>query len=128
MLLSQMASMPTHTPLLAMQQAAASNDPDVGLAATTAFLEFWRPRVRRLVAVLYRGLRRPRLSLDEYAELVLVSVAAQLDGCTARSDSALHAWVSARTTQAVLELHFDLRTLARGRHDVLGGGDTGRAA
>ena len=116
------------TPVLAMTRDALSADPQVGLPAMTTFLHVWRPRVARSVAVLHRGLRGPRLSCDEFTEQALVSVAAQLHECTARSDSALHAWVSARTTQAVLELHFDTREPVLADCTVSDAGETGRAA
>ena len=116
------------TPLLAMLPEAQSVDPAVGLSAMTTFLHFWRPRVARCVEILHRGLRCPRLTREEFTEQSLVMVGTQLDACTAQSDSALHAWVSARTTQAVLELQFDARRLAHAEQRGTAAGGTGRAA
>jgi len=59
------------------------------------------------VALLYRGLRRPQYSLEEYTEQVLMLVAAQRDECPVASDVPFGAWVSARATQAVLQLYCD---------------------
>lgn len=116
------------SPLLAMQRDAQSGNPDVGIPAMTSFLQCWRPRVARSVAVLHRGLRRPRLTREEFVEQTLVVVAAELHECTARSDSALHAWVSARTTQAVLEMQFDARRLERVDQRAPDDCEAGRAA
>lgn len=116
------------TSLLAMQRDALSLDAHVGIPAMTSFLQCWRTHVARTVSFLHRGLRCPRLTCEEFTEEALVMVAAQLHDCTARSDSALHAWVSVRTTQAVLELQFDARSHAPAEQRAHGDGGTGWAA
>ena len=106
---------PPLTPLIAMNRNAVSSVAELGVPAMTRFMELWRPRLLRYAAPLHRGLPRPVLSLDEYAEYALVSLAAELETCTAATDDALYAWVSSRTTDAVLELHAIMQAAARTR-------------
>jgi len=103
----------TLTPLLAIQRNAQSADPALGALSMTQWMEFFRLRVTQYVAPLRLGLRQPAPSLEELTEHALVSVAAQLERCTATTDDELVAWVSVRTTQAVLEHVAACRSAAR---------------
>ena len=116
MTLCNIASTKSLTLLHAMHRDAQSVDPDVGMPAMTTILQFWRPRVARTVAVLHRGLRRPRLTREELTEQTLVMVAAQLGDCTARSDSALQ------------RLDPDVHRLVTGHGAVTASGDLRRDA
>lgn len=93
------------TPLLCAARNAQSSIPEIGAVAMRQLIEHLRPRVRRFAAPLVAGLRKPSLSLDLHVEYALVSVGASLAVCTADTDSAFYAWVSAITTASVLEQH-----------------------
>ena len=100
---------------VALAKNALSDVPELGLPAMTLLMESFRPRVARSVAPLHAGLRVPILTQAAYTEHALVTLAAQLDTCTACTDDALHAWVSIQTTRAVLDLHRALRQAVRAR-------------
>lgn len=101
------------TRLVALAHNAVSDVEALGAPAMACFIEIFRPCVARYVAPLHAGLRPPILTAEAYTEHALVAVAAQLDICMAHSDDALHAWVSAETTRAVLVTHADLRRAVR---------------
>ena len=86
------------TPLLCTVRNAQSPIPEIGSIAIRQLIEQLRPHVQRYVARLVAGLRRPSLSVDLHVEHALVSVGASLAVCTADTDSAFYAWVSAITT------------------------------
>lgn len=100
---------------VALAKNALSDVPELGLPAMTLLMESFRPRVASCVAPLHAGMRGPILTQTAYTEHALVTLAAQLDRCTACTDDALHAWVSIQTTRAVLDLHRALRQSARAR-------------
>ncbi|MCC7054212.1 MAG: hypothetical protein IT355_13180 [Gemmatimonadaceae bacterium] len=104
---------PPFTPLLALLQNAISEVEELGVPSMTAWLEFWRPRVFRYVAPLHAGLRHVEVTVEELTEHSLLSICAELDRCPAQTDGALHAWMSSRTTAAVLEHAATLRTVTR---------------
>lgn len=110
--LSPSASLPRCTPLLTTLPQTLSANRVLERCETAAFRQRCQPRVERTVALLYRGLRRPHCSLEDYAEQVLMLVAAQRDECPAVSGMAFGAWVSARATQAVLQLYCETDPLA----------------
>lgn len=93
------------TPLLCTVRNAQSPIPEIGPIAIRQLIEQLRPHVQHYVARLVAGLRRPSLSVDLHVEHALVSVGASLAVCTADTDSAFYAWVSAITTASVLEQH-----------------------
>jgi hypothetical protein len=101
--------------LITLAQNAVSEVEELGAPSMACFVEIFRPRVARYVAPLHAGLRPPILTVEAYTEHALTAIAAQLHTCTAHSDSALHAWVSAEATRAVLETHADLRRAVRAR-------------
>lgn len=105
---------PPVTPLLALQRNALSEVEGLGVPAMTQFMECMRRRIIRYVDPLFRGLRRPVLSREEYLEHALIAIVAQLELCTAETDDALYAWVSARTCAAVLELHSSVHAVGPG--------------
>ncbi len=107
--------MSANTRLITLAMNAVSDVAELGAPAMACFIEIFRPRVARHVAPLHAGLRPPIMTVEAYTEHALVAVAAQLHTCTAHSDDALHAWVSAETTRAVLEMHADLRRAVRAR-------------
>lgn len=109
---------PPITPLLALLRNARSEVEEFGLPAMTQFLQCMRRRIVRYVDPLYCGLRCPVLSRDEYLEYALITIAAQLELCTAETDDALFAWISARTHAAMLELHAFLHAGAHRRRQV----------
>ncbi len=115
MAVSRCYPMSSATRLITLAKNAVSDVAELGAPSMTCFIEIFRPRVARHVAPLHAGLRPPILTAEAYTEHALAAVAAQLHTCTAHSDDALHAWVSAETTRAVLDTHADLRRAVRAR-------------
>ena len=107
--------MSSDTRLITLAMNAVSDVAELGAPSMACFIEIFRPHVARHVAPLHAGLRPPILTAETFTEHALAAVAAQLHTCTANSDDALHAWVSAETTRAVLETHADLRRAVRAR-------------
>lgn len=93
------------TPMLALSRNALSHDPVLGPQSMSQWMEFWRPRVARYAAPYRLGLRRPTLSLAEVVEHALVSMAAELNTCSAITDEEMYCWVSVRTARTVLDLY-----------------------
>lgn len=93
------------TPLLCAARNAQSPVAEIGPIAIRQLIEHLRPRVRRYAEPRVAGLRRPSLSVDLHVEHAQPSVGASLAECTADTDSAFYAWVSAITTASVLEQH-----------------------
>ena len=93
------------TPLVCAARNAQLPVAEIGPIAIRQLIEQLRPRVRRCAEPLVAGRRRPSLSVDLHEEHALVSLGASLAVCTADTDSAFYAWVSASTTASVLEQH-----------------------
>ncbi len=105
------------TPVLCLARNAQSSQVALGAISMAQLLDHLRPRVRHYATPLVAGMPRPTLKLDAYVEHALVTVGASLASCTATTDSAFYAWVSAATTTAVLAHHATVRRLLATRRN-----------
>jgi hypothetical protein len=101
----------TATPtLLTLLHAAQDADHLNDCAPLVRFLERVRPRVQVIAALLCAGLRRHRVDAAEATDHAVVTLAAALDTCRATTETAVQAWISTITVDAVVELHGMRRT------------------